>query len=354
MKKEILEQALTDIRTEYLEEAMETMKNKNGTGRKKRLLLVPAAVIAFVLCISLTAAAWSPVDLKTYLGAAFNGGYELLDEMVSMPKYVSYRSSGDEIKLTMRGILGDSQTALVFFDLTAAPGVDIPEVYADYDGGIDIAWYLMPSFRGGFGSGAMQVLERTENADGSVTQKMSIDITSENLPLGKPVVLTLRGISEYDPSTYEKTERIRGKWQMTFPLDYKDSTVIYPFDTEIMADMAFDSYPDAPTEVVSLHVSEVRLSPLSVMICADTDMDIDEDIGGMTPVLNLRRADGTLILDGENRVCRMYGASKPNPETGRRMNQWIYQFTSQIPVDEIAAVCLGDAELPLAAAEAES
>ena len=380
MKKELLETALSEIRTEYLEEAMEPMptdKNQSRAGKKRRLLWLPAAVIGLLLCVTFSAAAWSPVDLQTYLGAVFRDGYELLDDMVSMPEYVSYHASGDEIKLELRGILGDSQAVMIFFDLTAAPEVELPEAYVRYTVDIDAAWYLLPSYRGSLGWYGAEVLERTENEDGSVTQKMCVMFTSEALPLGKPLVLTLRGLDVLDPQTHQAEKLVSGKWQITFPLDYKDTTKVIPVDAMLEAAMCSQADPDAPSETLPLHISEVRLSPLSVMIKADTDAEISDTEFDR---FNLRTAkDGVLLLsdcgyeiaDGKyridsengtwweateeeiavwearNRISGMHCSSSVDTENGRRNVTWIFSFTSQIDPEAVTALCFGDAELPL-------
>lgn len=344
MKKELMETALSGIKTEYLEEAMEPMptgKKQSKAGRERRLLWLPAAVIGLLLCVTFSAAAWSPVDLQTYLGAVFRGGYELLDDMVSMPEYVSYHASGDEIRLELRGILGDSQAVMIFFDLTAAPEVGLPEAYVRYTVDIGAAWYLLPSYRGSLGWNGAEVLERTENEDGSVTQKMCVMLTSEALPLGKPLVLTLRGLDVLDPQTHQAETLVSGEWQITFPLDYKDTTKVIPVDAEMCSQTA----PNAPSETLPLHISEVRLSPLSVMIKGDTDAEIG---GTEFDRFERKMEDGVLLVgDTENRVRGMHSSSYIDTDSGRRNVTWIYRFTSQIDPEAVTALCFGDAELPL-------
>lgn len=122
MKKVNFENALTEVDSAYIAESAEPAE------KKKRSIIwkvIPAAVIA--ACFVLTANAVAPVDLRFYLSAAFGDGYEVIGEMVSMPAHVAYRSSGDEISLELKGIVGDGHVVKVFVDLTISADTEIPE-----------------------------------------------------------------------------------------------------------------------------------------------------------------------------------------------------------------------------------
>ena len=96
MKRENIENAIGNISVEYITEAVNN-SNKKKKSRTLPKLLVPAAALLCVLMFGVNAA--SPVDLGFYLERMYGGDYTMVDEIVSMPSVVSYRSSGDEVKL---------------------------------------------------------------------------------------------------------------------------------------------------------------------------------------------------------------------------------------------------------------
>ncbi|MBQ7301732.1 MAG: hypothetical protein IJW77_18040, partial [Clostridia bacterium] len=128
MKQQIFTDAVTAIDDRYITEAAEaeviqTKHNIRKVRRKWTAVPIAAALLAMAMFVVNAAA---PVDLGFYLAAAFGDSYEMLDEMTSMPEPVAYRSSGDEIKLEMKGLVGDRQVVDVFVDVTVAAECGVP------------------------------------------------------------------------------------------------------------------------------------------------------------------------------------------------------------------------------------
>ena len=121
MKLHTFADAVTAIDDRYIAEAAEAeaLQTKQRTRifhRKWTVVPIAAALLAMAMFVVNAAA---PVDLGFYLAAAFGDSYEMLDEMTSMPEPVAYRSSGEEIKLEMKGLVGDRQVVNVFVGFPA-------------------------------------------------------------------------------------------------------------------------------------------------------------------------------------------------------------------------------------------
>ena len=221
MKQNELIDAMTEIDDRYLTEAAEASQKKR-TKRKWAVIPIAAAILS-VAMIAVNAAA--PVDLGFYLAAVFGDGYEMLDEMTSMPDNVAYRSSGDEIKLEMKGLVGDRQVVNVFVDVTVSAECGVPA--EGYRPIMDLSDTGFPweTHLAAYGTSA-RVLSTALNEDGSTTYACMLSLHSDDGVMASKYNVNCSGIAGWDSESGDYETFVEGKWNMAFSLNYKDLTEI--------------------------------------------------------------------------------------------------------------------------------
>ena len=207
MKVHTFADAVTAIDDRYIAEAAEaeTLQTKQKTRifhRKWTVVPIAAALLAMAMFVVNAAA---PVDLGFYLAAAFGDSYEMLDEMTSMPEPVAYRSSGEEIKLEMKGLVGDRQVVNVFVDVTVAAECGIP--VEKYRPVMDLSDTGLPweTNLAAYGTSA-RVLGKTQNDDGSTTYACMLSLHAEDGVMASKYVVTCEGIAGWDTLKFCSTQ----------------------------------------------------------------------------------------------------------------------------------------------------
>lgn len=300
MKKENFENALTEVNSTYIAEAAEPAeKKKRGVAWK----VLPAAVIA--ACFVLTVNAAVPVNLGFYLSAAFGDGYEVIGEMVSMPNHVAYRSSGDEMSLELKGIVGDGHVVKVFVDLTVSADTEIPEglgktaEFALFDLKLSptgMPWEKQP---GSYGT-STGCLAVTENDDGSTTFSNVLTMRSRDELIGGKYIISCTKMSYWDADVREEKNVLEGKWNLGFSLDYLDISEKIPVEVSgniltaeerLENDELVCDYAEAPVEIY-----EVNLSPLSISVFWKAENEYQEVFEGRDIDVNITMTDGSEII----------------------------------------------------------
>ena len=316
MKRENIEHAIGNISAEYISEAVNNAnKKKNKKSRLLPKLLVPAAALLCVLMFGVNAA--SPVDLGFYLERMYGGDYTMVDEIVSMPSVVSYRSSGDEVKLELKGVLGDSATAVIYFDVVVSPEVEIPERwYLD----IDCDELCLPWNSRGLGS-SQGTLAHTVDADGSnrfasyirVTQTDELDPDSFSMA-DQAWLVRLNSIGGWKnvPDNPEKFPVLDGRWTMALELNYRDLSSDYRFDRDYIIEQPEVEMTGAVRseagEPISIRFDRLSISPVSATFFISLEEDLNDEfllLESLSLVSGLRLEDGRIItsryslIDGE-------------------------------------------------------
>lgn len=380
MKKELFLEALTEIDDRYLTEAAEAVPGKH-TGTRRRWTAVPiAAALLAMMVLAINAAA--PVDLGFYLSAAFGDGYEMLDEMTSMPEPVAYRSSGDEIKLEMKGLVGDRQVVDVFVDVTVSaecgtPGEHFCPVMDLSDTGFPWEMNLAA-----YGTSA-RVLSKTLNDDGSTTYACMLSLHSEDGVMASKYNVSCSGIAGWDSESGEYETFVEGEWNMAFALNYNDLTEIRtPAVTGEMCGTHWSAFSldrtanDMASAVIT--VDEVKISPLSVGIYFSADMQYKDFFSDyMVEDVYLTMEDGTVItrrdyvVGADGMLIRLHeddqtweeitadelddiyvafagsGGGYNRREGEQYHGHHIFTFSAPLSVEEIVSVTVGGLEIPL-------
>ena len=380
MKKEQFCEAMTAIDDRYLTESAEPIQNQS-VGKRRKWTVVPIAaafLAAAVLCVNAAA----PVDLGFYLQAVFGDGYQMLDAMTSMPDNVAYRSSGDEIKLEMKGLVGDRQVVDVFVDVTVAAECGIPG--EDYRPIMDLSdtgcpWEMNLA---AYGTSA-RVLSKTQNADGSTTYACMLSLHSEDGVMASKYKVACTGIAGWNTNFGDYETLVAGEWNMAFSLNYEDLTEIRtPAVTGEMRGSHWSAVSldrtagDIASAVVT--VDEVRISPLSVGVYFSADLQYKDFFSDyMIEDIYLTMEDGTVItrrdylVGSDGMLIRLHEEDRTWEEitedeladcyvelagSGGGYNQreseyyhghHIFTFSAPLPVDEIVSVTVGGLEIPL-------
>ena len=363
--------AMTEIDDRYLIGAAEWTETRTRHAKKKWAMLPIAAALLAMVMLVVNAAA--PVDLGFYLQAAFGDSYEMLDEMTSMPAPIAYRSSGDEIKLEMKGLVGDYQVVNVYLDVTVSAECGIIGEY--YRPILDISDTGFPweSHLASYGSSA-RVLSRTQNEDGSTTFACMVSLHSEDGVMASKYHVKCTGIGGWDDSDYHTLAE--GEWNMAFTLNYHDLTEVRTPDVTGMICGSHWNTDNGGTAAAEIAVDEVKISPLSVGIyySADaqykdffTDYVIEDVYLTMTDGTVITRRDYVVGADGmlvrldetnhtweeiaEDALADIYinrtgsGSSyHPNEPCSGYL---IMTFSTPLAVDEIVSITVGGLKIPM-------
>ncbi len=380
MKKEQFCEAMTAIDDRYLTEAAEIAQKKTVGGRRKWTVVPIAAALLAAAALCVNAAA--PVDLGFYLAAAFGDSYEMLDEMTSMPQPVAYRSSGDEIRLEMKGLVGDRQVVDVFVDVTVSaecgvPGESFRPIMDLSDTGFPWEMNLAA-----YGTSA-RVLSKTQNDDGSTTYACMLSLHSEDGVMASKYNVSCSGIAGWDSESGDYETFVEGEWNMAFSLNYKDLTEIRTPDItgEIQGThwsaMSLDRTADDMASAV-ITVDEVKISPLSVGMYFSADMQYKDFFSDyMIEDIYLTMEDGTVItrrdyvVGSDGMLIRLHeedqtweeitaealddiyvtlaggGGGYNHRESEQYHGHHIFTFSAPLPVEEIVSVTIGGMEIPM-------
>ena len=384
MKLHTFADAVTAIDDRYIAEAAEAeaLQTKQKTRifhRKWTVVPIAAALLAMAMFVVNAAA---PVDLGFYLAAAFGDSYEMLDEMTSMPEPVAYRSSGEEIKLEMKGLVGDRQVVNVFVDVTVAAECGIPgEKYRPV---MDLSDTGLPweTNLAAYGTSA-RVLGKTQNDDGSTTYACMLSLHAEDGVMASKYVVTCEGIAGWDTDYTDYHTMVEGKWTMAFSLNYNDLTeVLYPDVAGVMYGTYWGAVSEERTaedvDAIEVTVDEVRFSPLSIGIYFSADLQYKDFFSDyMIEDIYLTKEDGTVItrrnyiVGPDKLLIRLNeddqtwteitedeitdshvelagGGGGYNLREGEMYHgHHIFTFSAPLPVDEIVSVTIGGLEIPL-------
>jgi len=379
MKRENMENALTGVKDMYIQEAAQTGEGKKHTRLRKKWIVIPVAA-AMMAGMMLTVNAIAPVDLGFYLKAAYGDSYAMLDEMTAMPDNVAYRSSGEEITLELKGIMGDSQTVVAFVDVTVAADVSLPEHYT-LDMKLEPTGLPWEKGLSSYGS-AWGDLDRRANPDGSTTFSCKMTIRSRDGVMASKYAVKCSGIRVREENAETETMLLEGEWNLAFGLNYKDLTQVIAADTsgELMSCSQMllpEEITEADLVSVPAQVYEVRMSPLSLGVywMVDTEhknLAMENSPLGCTVTLR----DGTVITkeqdilyDAVHGLIKLEqdGTWRPAGEeektavsiTGRNeggraegheapyYGHCILTFDAELPVDEVESVTIGGLVVPL-------
>jgi len=340
MKKAEFENALTEVRDEFILEAARTPKRVN----RKRLGLIIAAAMFVVLTLGANAAA--PVNLGFYLAAAFGDNYSMVNEMTAIPDNVAYRSSGDEIRLELKGIVGDSQVVHVFADFTIAADVALPE-----DETFTILARLKPTgvpWEDGIGSyGASGgPLGMTVNEDGSRTYEYRFTLRSRNQVFASNYAIQCEGIARLDKAARMPVPILSGRWNAAFSLNYKDLTRTAPLD--VVGRLHAEDHEDSSLihESEPVYVHEIRWSPLSLSIYYTADHDFSFAGKGTLTDIELEFADGTRLTREQGLGSVGGGGGTDGPDSDWNGYNMIV-FSTPIDADQLVSVRFGGIEITM-------
>ena len=379
MKQREFTAAMTDIDDRYLTEAAEAIPTRTKSKRRWAVIPIAAALLSAAM-IAVNAAA--PVDLGFYLKAVFGDGYAMLDEMTSMPDNVAYRSSGDEITLEMKGLVGDRQVVDVFVDVTVSAECGVPEDGFRPIMDLSDTGFPWETHLAAYGTSA-RVLSTTQNDDGSTTYACMLSLHSEDGVMASKYAVTCEGIAGWNAETGDYETLVEGKWNMAFALNYNDLTELRtPAVTGEMHGTHWSVFSldrtagDIASAVVT--VEEVKISPISVGIYFSAELQYKDFFSDyMIEDIYLTMEDGTVItrrdyivgLDGM--LIRLNEADQTWEEitadtpadcyvaldgSGGGYNlredemyhgHHIFTFSAPLDVDEIVSVTVGGLEIPL-------
>ena len=371
MKKENLENAITEVQDMYIQEAAQQTKKHRSL---KKWTAIPAAALLLAGML-VTANAAAPVDLSFYLKAAFGDGYTMLDDMTAMPDNIAARSSGDEITLELKGIMGDRQVVDVFVDMTIAAGIELPEEKVHMDLQMQPTGLPWEDGIGSYGASG-STLHITENPDGSTTHSCKLSIRSKDGVMASKYLVQCTRIETWTEDAKDRTAIVEGEWSLAFSLNYADLTETYASAVTGMMQYTDGSLPDEEIAAealtaVPVQIQEIAMSPLSIGVYWMVEAEYRNMLGGITPAgMAVHLADGTVIVKkwdvlyetvqealypGEalpevNGDIVITGSNAGGGADGHGEPYYghcILTFDAELPTDEVTAVTIGGLTIPV-------
>ncbi len=364
MKRENLENALASISDEILAESAVKATPKRRRVKLPRII-VPAAVVAMLMATLLVVNAAAPVDLSFYVTSQFGGGYDMLDEMTSLPTTTTTRYSSDDIKFELKGVIGDVAVAYIYFDVIVSPDVALPErINFDYDlHEITMPW---DSISHGYSFGELSA--PVVNDDGSITHKCYVNLSQTNLNTdagytlsGRAFSLSISRIFKHNDN-HEEVTLLEGKWSIGFVLNYKDLTDIREINEDItISRPALVWGNDVRVEAkepITVTLDRLTISPLSagIYITFPEELHVNDQfpLEMFDEYVGLRMKDGSVAASTHSifadevkyKVNRSSSGQKPGKD-GAFVKNTIITFAEPIDLTEVAAFIISDVEIPL-------
>lgn len=375
MKKENMENVLSDVRDAYIQEAAQAVKGKNGKKNLKKWMAFPIAA-ALLVGLVMGVSAVTPVDLGSYLQEVFRISFRTLETTMSVPEDTVYHSSGEELKLELKGVSGDRQVLDAFVDVTLSPDFDLPEDR------YFIHCQMKSTERNGVQSGRYSVLDRTENPDGSTTLSCQLTLTDTRIMPESEYAVECSRIEVWYEDTGEYTTILEGDWRLTFTPNLEDRTrVLQPMAEGNLflhdASLLPGKIRDEDLMMVPAKVYEIQLSPVSIGVYWSVEAEYRNQVLGSIPsVFMVKLTDGRLIEYDRNVLYepvlgRMERAADgtwhPAEESEKTpisiTNQSsgtsaggadapctgysIFTFDAELPVEEIAVITVGEIVIPV-------
>ena len=303
------------------------------TSKRKRpkAAVLLAAVLAAVLCFSLTAFAVKVTKAPEYFGSMFLGQSESADAVYS-EKNIPFKSDNEDFELICKGIVGDNNYVHIVFEIHSNGDTVFDD--ENYSYWFEDIYEDIP-FSLSYGkSGAVYV------KDGK-TLEANISLSGSGIDLvGKTLTLDFKNIEVYEKNTFNKKSVIAVNFSGKVTIDY--------YNTQCKLKRT-DNTVNVNNILFRPIKSEISNLNLDYTLENITDSELDDVIG----IEKFASGNLTLIfIDGKSVTYRI--KMPPEKETyaragtiGIRNNRLHLQISFPEPVNakNVASVILNDVEV---------
>lgn len=283
-----------------------------------RAVIAAAAAVVVLAMGTLAASALGLIDLERIFGSRFNGGFEHLENISSIPQNV-VTTGDDRLSLTVLGIAGTDNEALVTIEVKRNDGGTFPETIIADDVDVDCK------------SLAIFAKETIPIYSDNNTAVFSFALNA--LPNGKIVgddcKITIKNIRDYINYTIGDI-LIEGEWSVAFTLDYNSE---YRTIDVNGLEAAYEIF--APAKI-----TEIGYSSISMDIYFDSFI-YDTSDKNIMDIIEINIDNGEKVMINNDRGYQGY--ADPN-ENYTILN---YSFEKPVDIDSIESITIGDVVIPV-------
>ena len=339
------------------------------SSRRKRLPLAAAvAALALILCMGgIAFATGSFVSVERFVNHLFGGSETKVEVVDKIGRPVGVAQSINGVTVSADAIIGDKSSVAVVFSVFRDDGTPFEGIEASENGrlplgfseDLDVDFPLVTKIAQGMGATGSSYFydaDPTDNAIQLVEARTYADLGGTSL-----VGCTMSAHFE-DLKLYGEGEPVviaAGRWNLSFPLDYEDSSVELPTgQTFELAAFHEDDATGTKTELAPIQatIDELSISPIALHMRYTADHKVEWTSGesgrqsrhdsqlsdallGVRVVVNL--TDGTAI------EAESYGSGTISADDDTARCETGIFFNQIIDPDEVSSVTIGDTTIEL-------
>lgn len=319
-------------------------------GKVGRIVLAAAAAVVVLITGTLAASAMGLIDLEKVFGVMFRSGIENLEGITAVPQNV-VTTGDDRLSVKVLGIGGTENEAFGIIEIKRNDGGSFPKnmrvfaatermTYSEsglsvpYMGGIGIPEYVDDTtaifkFRVYIGKsnyeqsiiGCIYSIVLTDIADADVFDEMYAAETARNGNLCSEDALAL----------LDKSVILRGKWSVSFPLEYAADYRVLSVEEEFEDETVRGTLAEIGYSAISADITVKNIDGKLGKTIEDTLIMYDP----FTVPLEIKLSDGTVIGVQPSNCGVIYN-------DGQYDMYCHYRFDDIIDVDSIKKIKIGD------------
>ena len=311
-------------------------------GKAGRIILAVTVAVIVLITGTLAASAMGLIDLEKVFGVMFNSGIKNLEGITAVPQNVVI-TGDDRLSIKVLGIGGTENEAFGIIEIKRNDGGSFSKNMRTF------AKTERITYSDGLSVPYMGVRGRPEFIDDTTAiYKFRVYTADDRSIVGSKYTITITDIADADVfnemyaaetarngnlcsedalALWDKSVILRGKWSVSFPLEYTADYRVLSVEEEF------------ENETVKGTLTEIGYSAISADV---TLKSIDgkfgkkiEDIDPFTVSLEIKRSDGT-VIDVQPSNC---GISYNDGQYDMHCH---YRFDDIIDVDSVKSIIVGD------------
>lgn len=328
-------------------------KRSRRIGKVGRIALAAAAAVVVLITGTLAASAMGLIDLEKVFGVMFRSGTENLEGITAVPQNV-VTTGDDRLSIKVLGIGGTENEAFGIIEIKRNDGGSFSKnmrafamtermTYSEsglsvpYMGGIGVPEFIddttaifkfrVCSATGNYEQpiiGCVYTIVLTDIADADIFDEMYAAETAENENFCSEDALAL----------WDKSVILRGKWSVSFPLEYTADYRVLRVEEEFEDEAVRGTLTEIGYSAISADVTLKNIDGKLGKPIEDTLIMYDP----FTVLLEIKLSDGTVIDVKPSNA----GISYNDGQYDMRCH---YMFDDIIDVDSIKKIIIGDTQV---------
>lgn len=325
-------------------EAAPAPERPHRMSRRTRALAIAAAAAVLALVVGCTAyLSGALVSVDDLAGDLFGDAHAQTEVVDKIGRPVGARAISNGIAIAADAVIGDKEHCVVVFSIARVDGESIEGIETILDYSYETVFTGEQPFKVGNSKvGPEYYFYDADPSDNAVqcVVKMTADMGGDSL-IGKTMRVRLGDLATGEMTTdgtfsspFLQTV-IKGSWEMSFPLDYEDTSI------ELRAGQKMQIDQTAVT------IDSLSLSPIAIVVEYTADEPLvskDEETGKLR---------GAAVVDVSVTVNLRNGMSLDVPSNGALNDEGSTKhradlmFDEILDLDEVKSVTVGDVEVPV-------